>query len=140
MPVKFKEYLLQQGLSDAASEVYISQLTSGVKLRNVCKQRGWSTVSKWAAKFILSESTESSESGVEGSNGTGSSPIDAQRLLSVLNEPDVEPIRVHVFCEDTLDDVESLLSMQLDDHDKLKMIGTYIASRKRDLGVKNGTR
>ena len=138
---KFKEYLLSAGVSDQAANVYISQLKSGVKLRNTCKQRGWSTVSKWMGKFIL---TEVPKIEVKGSNGTGvspiASPIDTHKLLSVVQSEPVEPIIVHVFSEDTLDDIENILSMQLDDKDKLKIIGTYIQSRQRDLGVKNGTR
>tara|TARA_B100000900_G_C20565796_1_gene711023 strand:+ start:550 stop:963 length:414 start_codon:yes stop_codon:yes gene_type:complete len=134
---KFKEYLLSTGVSDQAANVYISQLKSGVKLRNTCKQRGWSTVSKWMGKFIL---TEVPQIEINGDNGTGASPIDTQHLLSVVQSEPVEPIIVHVFSEDTLDDIENILSMQLDDKDKLKIIGTYIQSRQRDLGVKNGTR
>ena len=133
----FKKYLISSGVSQQAANVYVSQLKSGVKLRNTCKQRGWSTVSRWMGKFIL---TEESKVEIKGSNGTGSSPIDTQHLLSLVQSEPVEPVVVHVFSEDTLDDIENILTMQLDAQDKLKMIGTYVSSRQRDLGVANGTR
>ena len=134
---KFKEYLVSSGVSQQAANVYVSQLKSGVKLRNTCKQRGWSAVSRWAAKFILNEVPQIE---VNGSNGTGASPVDTHQLLSLVQSESVEPVVVHVFHEDTLDDIENILAMQLDDKDKLKIIETYIQSRQRDLGVANGTR
>ena len=132
---KFKDFLLENGVKDATAKVYISQLKNGIKLRNTCSQPGWSAVSRWAAKFVLSEESLLS---VNGSYGTGA--LDTQHLLSVVRSEPVEPVVVHVFSEDTLDDIENILSMQLDDKDKLKIIGTYISSKQRDLGVKNGTR
>ncbi len=133
----FKKYLISSGVSQQAANVYVSQLRSGVKLRNTCKQRGWSSVSRWMGKFIL---TEESKVKIKGSNGTGSSPIDTQHLLSLVRSEPVEPVVVHVFSEDTLDDIENILTMQLDAETKLQIIETYIKSRRKDLGVANGTR
>ena len=134
---KFKDFLLKNGVKDATAKVYISQLKGGIKLRNTCSQPGWSAVSRWAAKFVLSEESLGS---VNGGDGTGA--LNTQRLLSVVTQkPEiVDPVVIHVFSEDTLDDIENILSMQLDAQDKLKIISTYIQSRQRDLGVKNGTR
>ena len=122
---KFREYLVSSGIKESTADVYLSVLRSSSK-RKGSKISGWASVSQWAAKFILEHDVPRLDvpNSVESTTG----------LYLVSKEP-TEPIVVRVFSEDTLDDIENVLSMQLDSDDKIKILTTYISSRKRDLMV-----
>ncbi len=125
---KFREYLISSGVQGSTADVYLSILRNSSK-RRVSKIAGWSTASQWAAKFILNSDERRLDVPASVASNTG--------LCLVGSE---EPVVVHVFSEDTIEDICNVLTMQLDAETKLQIIETYIKSRRKDLGVANGTR
>jgi hypothetical protein len=126
---RFREYLLSYGIKESTADVYLSILRSSSKKKG-SKISGWSSVSQWVAKFILEDDV--SRLDVPKSIVSKSGLFLADPLQSTKSNV------VHIFCDDTIDDIASILTMQLDDESKVQIIETYISSRKRDLGDTNG--
>ena len=119
----FKQFMIDNGIVESTSLVYASTLRSGIKRKNLRKVRGWSAASRWAAKYALSTlSEDDSDLAIGGLFEEEESETQEQ-----------EVVIVKVIDESTIQDLVGILSMALDDGNKLSIIKSYIDGRSMQI-------